>query len=556
MLRTNYIYIVMLLLLSIVSNQLAAQDNDLEATGEIEDVQVEIIKNREITLPRASRNYDKVPPLPVETVTKDLKYEFKSFSFDVPELDFKLRPLRLKAEPLSKLYNGYVKVGFGNYSTPYFEGYVNNKRDKQYAYGMYAKHLSSHNGPIDEDNSGAGQSAIRVFGNAYGRNTTFGGSLSYIVNKYNYYGYTPGVAVDKDTIDHDLNTISFKTHLNSSVANSAFQYRSSFEFDQISDNYNAKESEIVFNVGGIYAINDESSASLGVNLSIVNQSDASFSSHSRILVTANPGYHFVYNSIDIRAGANIIYADDTLGDMASFRIYPTIEAKYQISSNTSLYGGISGNTERNTYRQLVSQNPYLGANSIIFDSNNQLDIHGGLKSNVSTNLTSEIGFNYKLYKNMYYFNNRTFDQAMFDVLYDTGNTTVTRLFAKLGYDPNMAFSFGLLVELNQYNTGMLVEPWHKPQYRIVFNARYNIFDKIVLGTDLNVLGGIKTQDVTNNTSITLDPVIDLSINAEYRLSDRFSSFIQLKNILANEYEYYNHYPVKGFQVLAGLTYSF
>ena len=44
--------------------QVAAQDPQREWTegGELENVEIEIVKEREITLPPANRNFEKVPP--------------------------------------------------------------------------------------------------------------------------------------------------------------------------------------------------------------------------------------------------------------------------------------------------------------------------------------------------------------------------------------------------------------------------------------------------------------------------------------------------------------
>ena len=456
---------------------------------------------------------------------------------------------------MSKLYNGYVKVGFGNYITPYFEGYINNKRDKQYSYGAHVKHLSSRNGPIEDDMSGNSENTVDLFANAYGRNAVMGGKLLYSGKNYNYYGFPTGAVVDKDTINHDFDIIKFSTDFSSSDVSNDFQYNMKFAVDHISDNYSAKETEIKVDAESAYQISKESSAYLGFNVSSVNQSDLSFSSHSRILVTGSPEYHFVYNSINIRAGANFTYSNDTLGHMAKFRIYPNLEARYQISSSTNVYGGLTGETQRNTYQKLSTQNPYLGLNAIVFDSNKQLVIHGGLESSIGQNMIAKAGFSYALVKNMYYFNNGI-DQAKFDVLYDLGNTTVTSLFASINYSSPRGLTMLLMGELNQYSTDQIAEVWHRPQFKMRFNSKYNLFNKVLIGADLNVMSGIKAENGNGGSVETLDPAIDLSFNLDYRFSDRFSAFIKLKNVISNEYEYYQFYPVRGFQVLAGVTYTF
>ena len=46
-----------------------------------------------------------------------------------------IRPARMVGEPLSKLYNSYIKAGFGSYKTPYAELFYHNLRSKRHSFG-------------------------------------------------------------------------------------------------------------------------------------------------------------------------------------------------------------------------------------------------------------------------------------------------------------------------------------------------------------------------------------------------------------------------------------
>jgi hypothetical protein len=84
--------------------------------GEMQDVEIEIVKDRQITLPKANRLFQKIPPRPVEPIKPEITYSFKAFNFSTPELNPALRPLRLKAEEPVQSYRGYVSAGYGNYA--------------------------------------------------------------------------------------------------------------------------------------------------------------------------------------------------------------------------------------------------------------------------------------------------------------------------------------------------------------------------------------------------------------------------------------------------------
>ncbi|MEQ9414069.1 MAG: hypothetical protein RIF39_09570, partial [Cyclobacteriaceae bacterium] len=53
------------------------QDEQWERDGEIGDVEIEIVRERQIVLPRANRNFEKVPPRPSEPIKPEITYEFR-----------------------------------------------------------------------------------------------------------------------------------------------------------------------------------------------------------------------------------------------------------------------------------------------------------------------------------------------------------------------------------------------------------------------------------------------------------------------------------------------
>jgi len=105
-------------------NTLYSQDPKKQWTedGEIENVEIEIVKEREITLPQANRNFEKIPPRASEPIKPPITYDFKSFSFQAPQINAQIRPLKLKQENPSNVYGGFVRVGYGNYVSPLLEG--------------------------------------------------------------------------------------------------------------------------------------------------------------------------------------------------------------------------------------------------------------------------------------------------------------------------------------------------------------------------------------------------------------------------------------------------
>ena len=60
---------------------------DWEGEGELEDVTIEIVKERQVTVPKANRNFEKIPPRASEPIKPPITYDFRSFSFQAPQLN-------------------------------------------------------------------------------------------------------------------------------------------------------------------------------------------------------------------------------------------------------------------------------------------------------------------------------------------------------------------------------------------------------------------------------------------------------------------------------------
>src|SRR5688572_15184199 len=97
--------IALLLVGIVIPSFLFAQDPQ---TGELKDVEIEIITERQINLPPANRNFEKIPPKPSEPIKPPITYDFRAFTFQTPQISPVIRPLKLKDTPKSEMYGGYL----------------------------------------------------------------------------------------------------------------------------------------------------------------------------------------------------------------------------------------------------------------------------------------------------------------------------------------------------------------------------------------------------------------------------------------------------------------
>lgn len=540
----------------LLSMPVMAQE-DWESDGEIEDVEIEIIKDLEITLPRANRNFEKITPINIGNGDDEVTYYFNTINFTLPALDLKMRPLRIKDQPLSKLYGNYVKAGFGNYSTPYFEGYVNSKRNKQYAYGAHVNYLNSKNGPVDDENSGSGNLGVDLFGKAFGKHATLTGELNYDRDKYHFYGYDEGVEVDADSIRQIYNTIRLAGSIANTDKSTALQYNLGVSYQNISDDYDAKEGDLNAVLKTSYSFSEDAGLHLGLDYSLISREDAVIST-TRNLFKIKPKVHFEVSGFNIEAGFNAIYEDDTLGGTDELHFFPVAKASYAVSDYLQLYAGIRGDIEKQTYRQMVAVNPYLQSNQPIFHNHKTFDFYAGVDGKITSKIGFGAGFSLANYQNLHYFINDPLDQSRFIVAYDPENTAVVNVFGEISVNADkLRTTFRGDYYGYDVNEAIGEEAWHRPNYQFSILSTYNLYDKLLLGADFYAFGGINALDISNGgETITLDPAFDLNLKADYLISSQVSAFVQFNNIFGQSYEQYFRYPSRQLQFLAGISYSF
>jgi hypothetical protein len=107
-----------------------------------------------------------------------------------------------------------------------------------------------------------------------------------------------------------------------------------------------------------------------------------------------------------------------------------------------------------------------------------------------------------------------------------------------------------------YAADDLSEVWHRPTTKLTANASINVYQKLIFTADIIAQGGMKALDPETGGTVKLAGAFDLNFKAEYLFSPSFSAFVQLNNITSNKYPVLLNYPVRGFQALAGITWSF
>ncbi|WP_018342106.1 hypothetical protein [Cytophaga aurantiaca] len=500
----------------------------------------------------ANRFFEQNQDLQPQQDPKPQQYDTKDYSINPPRFDAKVKIPTMPVDSLAPILANYAKLGAGNYGTVLGEVYLTNKRSKSYSYGAHGKHLSSSKGSLM--NSGNGHDLLEVFGSKYGKVNSWNGHVSYSNDRYRYYGLPQADSINnKDSIKQTYQLFHAGINTNKTVVGDKFTYNTGFDVYYLTTKRKANELELMWNGKGTYKINDIRSASLEASISNANRVDSSTT--NRFLLMIKPTYKLIEEKWDLTVGATVNYSTDTLKGSNGFHLYPAIHGNYNLlPGKVTVFAGIGGGMNKNTYRTLVQQNPYLGSDVPLHQTSCKLDLYAGSSGNIDNNVSYKVQISYKTFGNQYFLTNSNSDSSQFTALYDNAN--LFSFDGGLFYDLHKDWRVSANVLYNAWKTDVQAEAWHRPAFQSSLGIQYNLQKKIYFNAEMYYISGIQGRNLESNRTVKLSDIADLSLKSEYRFSNTFSAFLELNNILSQKYQRYLYYQVKGFNVLAGLTYSF
>ena len=538
---------ILILLVTTSIVQLTAQNE-----GDIPDVEIQIVNPLKVTLPKADRNFSKVPAVPVEPISPPLIYNYNPVSFSTPSYSPAIRPLRIKPAEEATYLPGFVSAGYGNYGSPYLKGYLSFFPAKSPTTGGISfNHQSFTKGPVDGKNSSNGSTLVMANLKSANKVASSEVMAGYENRFANFYGYPKGTDVSKDTIKQTYQTYFLSAVLsNSKKSDFNYDFRPSFSY--LKDKYYARESDLSFALNTNYKLK-EGGITFGLNYSLISRKDSLVEAKPRHLFSVTPQYKFkAADKFFLNAGLTAAYENDTI-DAKNFHIYPAINAEYSLNSNFALFANLTGGIQKVNLHSLSRENIWLNSDISIYHTNNGLDFSAGIRGDLGSGFNLTAGFDISQLKNLYLILNDSIDQSKFDVVYD--DVTRSNVFLGLNFDKGN-YSFRIRGDYFSYSTKTQLEAWHKPKYKADAYVVIKAASKLSFVPRFVVMGGMKAYDFANDSVVTLPTALDLSLNTEYNFTKRAGVFVKLNNVLGSKYSHYYNYQVRGFQALAGFTWKF
>ena len=528
--------------------------------GGIEDAEIVIEKKREISLPPANRQFEKVPPLPTTGPLPTFDYSFPQFTYGLAPLAPRVRPLTLADEPLSKLYGNYVKAGFGNYFTPYLAAQLGNKRNPALAWNVGLEHLSSQSGVVDSLNSGSGRSAASVAVRSIGDKGTLRSAVNYERQRVHYYGYPTGLDVIpvRDSIRQIYHRVGVDLSVRPNGDNTNLDYTIDGRYHFQTDRYGAME-----HVGGLkgdlhFGINDLFRGELLGGFWVNQRQD--LTEQFRYFAQVQPVVVYTKDDLEVKGGINVLFDNDTLSNTNPAYLFPMIRAQYHVSDGLVPYLKIWGNVEMVTWHQLSVENPWIARETQLNNTVIPIEVVLGTQGAMGQFGFYELGASFGTVRNWYYYNLSPTDTGRFVAEYDTNIATRLNAFGELTATAGEGiFRGSLRADYFRYirrdaanNPLPTVFAWHRPQVSLTALAQLNLANKFLLDVKAALLGGILVPDQAE----ALPPVYDLSVKAEYRITPRLGAFVDFNNVLNQSWTRYQNYPSRQLLFIGGVSYAF
>jgi len=553
-------------------------------TGQIEEAEIEIVKERVNQLPEATRNFDKIKLPAPPKVDRKVTYTFPDFRLPADRLAPSVQVLTIRAEEPAPLTGNYVKGGLGNYGTLYGRGYFHSTRNTDHSYGLDLKHLSSANGPVDGRNSGTSESSAHLMGELYRGTAAFGANVDLGRERYNFYGYEkaanggPVATPEAGDIKQVFNRFGVKAYAHNRAPDQQLTYDAGIGYRYWADAFTASENDVRLNAKVGYALGRISRLTVTADASFLSDKDvvaatvrqpapSQLLTRARTFVQATPAYEFTDKRVALVLGATLGYSSDTATSVSQAVIYPAVRLGYTVEPEKFMvYAGLGGALQRVTRYDLSTENPWLNRGLNVADTHRGPTIYAGFTSTPARGLELNARATYARDRNLYFYLNNPLDPTKFDLVYDQNATGVLNIHGELLYNAAEKFRLGTRMDYNKYALRNLPQPFHRPEFQGSVFGTYNILDKVTLGVEgyfYSASYGIsyRTSPGMSNPRTpdfyrATDPIVDLNLRADYRITPKISIFVMGNNLANRQYQRFYGYPVKGINVIGGATYTF
>jgi hypothetical protein len=499
--------------------------------------------------PSAKIGFATTPP-PADTNRPRLTYDIPVQNI-VPALaPFALRPVTRDVDSAGGWKNSnYVKVGFGNLTTPYAEAGLS-AGDNRQRFNLFASHISSR-GKLE--NQDYGQTRIRGdVATQVGEDKEWFGQVGLSQDRFYQFGFDKALEplIGKDDILRRFNTISAETGLrNLKPTEFGLRFQPRLKTHFLVDNRKATELGLSLHLPMEKRFSEQFALSLGVQADLVRLSPDIVEGIVNHLVNVPVAVDYRATRIRVKAGATPSW------DKGQFHLLPVITAELPIARDKwVLQAGWISYYELGSYKRLSGINPWMDVPTSLRNTR-MTERYAGFKGMLAKGLSYSARAGITSFRYTPLFVNKWPSGKAFDVIFEE-RLEALHIRGELGYIQGEQFTFQS--GLNLYGFGKQTtedRAWGMPPVQVDAHLRWRIARGLWITSDAWIWQGALFRTATGSAS-RLGGALDLNAGLEFNINKRFGVWAKFQNITNKSYERWNKYQAYGFNMLGGVSVRF
>ena len=547
MMQTKYKLLVFLIancLLPIVT--FAQIDTAKKQTIDITSSYKPVLRNAvKINFSASHLNADTTKPKMNYTVpSQNLFYAYQPIS---------LRPLALQQD--TNLYLGirnYIKLGYGNYSTPYVNAGFSFGDGKKMVVNLYANYISLKGKIANQDYTQLQIKANAIFFTP--KNEVYVGAQLSQNNNY-LYGYNHSLyTFKKDSVRQQFQDLVLIGGVrNTTSGEYGISYNPNITVINFTNKNKVNESTVIANAPITKTFGDAFMLKIDAKADITSYTTKNLASNikfSNNVFQIAPSIAISSPRFSINAGIVPTWNNGV------FVWLPNVFAEAQVKEKTFLIqAGWIGRYTKNTYRNLTALNPFL--TTIPFQKNTkEIEYYGGIKATVGKHFSFNLKGGIVSFNDMPLFINDTAtDNKAFNISNEKSVQSL-RIHGDLSFINQDKFTLTAGLTFNGYTLLQSnAKAWNTVPMEITSSLRWWAFKQVLLKADLYAFSG-GNYLTKGNKAQSFSGGTDISVGAEFKVNNRFSAWIDINNIANQKYQRWHAYEVYGLNVLGGIRVSF
>lgn len=480
-----------------------------------------------------------------------------------------ISPATIRTGSRTRVYNNFVKAGFGSQLSPLLEFFHSSGDKNEYRLNINLNHYSSFQ-DIPEYAPGSFSNSVAGIGfEKYNRQTILSIGAGFGFDTYRYYGYQPEEYPEFNPEEDDLRQSFSLVRLDLGIRSDntkreALEYQARLKSYYFFDRWDKNETDIdlFFDLAKPFRTADqddfqkfgiEVNVEYGINNdSVMNSTD--------LLLEGLPYFKARYGLFSFHAGLRFSYL---VADSSVFRFYPDVYvAVSAIPEALTIYAGAGGGMLKNTYYRMTRTNPWVNSTVPVVWVNNKMRVYAGIRGNIARQLAYQFEIGWQSFENMPFFINTNDSQlwSSDEPLYKF--TLVTDQGSLLKFSGELTYSFAekLKVWLNghfsNYSLDNISKPYHEPISRVALGGSYLLKQKVNFWGEFFITGKRYAFDPASSSDLDLDGYADVNLGIDYHVAEKLTIFVNGTNLLNSGYQRFYNYPVQGLQVMAGIGFRF